>query len=69
MKPLSPREQQVVELLVVGLTQKEISCRLGISTRSVSSYLYRVQMKTEQPTMLSAVVFVLMKGLVLVNSA
>jgi DNA-binding CsgD family transcriptional regulator len=68
LKQLSPREREVVELLIGGLTQKEIACQLCISPHTVFSYLRRVQIKTEQPTILSAIVFVLIKGEVLVNS-
>ena len=69
MKPLSPRECQVIELLVGGLTRKEVAERLGISPRTVDYYLRQVQFKTLQPTILSAVSFVLIKGIVLPNSA
>lgn len=64
VKPLSPRERQIIELLVGGLTQKEVACQLGISPRTVSGYLERVQAKTGQTTILAAVVFV-MRGSVL----
>jgi DNA-binding CsgD family transcriptional regulator len=69
MKALSPREMQIVELLVGGLTQKEVACRLGIRPGTVRGYLKRVQTKTEKPTIIAAIVFTLKHGLVLVNSA
>jgi DNA-binding CsgD family transcriptional regulator len=69
MKSLSPRERMVVEMLVGGLSQKEVACRLSISVRTVSGYLRRVQRKTGQPTVIAAVAYVIVQGIVLVNSA
>lgn len=68
MKPLSPRECQVVEFLVGGLTQKEVADQLGISPCTVRCYLLRIKVKTQQPTVLSAVAFVLIHGMVLPSS-
>lgn len=69
MQPLSPREKMVVEMLVGGLSQKEVACRLRISPRTVSGYLSRVQRKTGQPTAMAAVAYVIVHGIVLVKSA
>ncbi len=69
MKALSPRECEVIQLLVGGLTRKEVACRLGVSMRTVTCYLSRVRAKTEMPTILSAVAYVVKNGMVLVNSA
>ncbi len=35
---LSPRQKQVMDLLVIGLSNKEIALRLGLSTRTVENY-------------------------------
>lgn len=35
---LSPRQRQVMDLLVLGLSNKEIALRLGLSTRTVENY-------------------------------
>ena len=35
---LSPRQKQVMDLLVAGLSNKEIALRLGLSTRTVENY-------------------------------
>lgn len=35
---LSPRQKQVMDLLVMGLSSKEIALRLGLSTRTVENY-------------------------------
>lgn len=52
-RDLSPREREVVEALVDGLSNDEIGARLGISTRAVEAHLTRlyerfaVQSRTE----------------------
>lgn len=68
IKPLSPRECQVVNLLVGGLSQKEIANILDISPKTVHAYLERVRVKTGQTTMISAIVFVVVHDMVLINS-
>jgi two-component system response regulator FixJ len=35
---LSPRQKQVMDFLVMGLSNKEIALRLGLSTRTVENY-------------------------------
>lgn len=37
-QPLTERQQSVCDLLVLGLSSKEISARLGISHRTVEEY-------------------------------
>ena len=69
MKALSPRELQIVELMVRGLTQKEVSSRLGIKPSTVRGYLYRVQIKTGMPTVIAAIYYTLTHGMILINSA
>ena len=44
---LSPRERQVVDLLVAGKTSKEIAVALGLSVRTVEGYRGRIRLKTE----------------------
>lgn len=43
--PLSPREQQVVELLLENLANKEIAVRLGLSERTVKFHVSNVLAK------------------------
>jgi DNA-binding NarL/FixJ family response regulator len=69
MKPLSPREQELIELLVQGCTRKEAAQKLGISVRTANNYLTNVQRKACKPTLLSAITFVVANGMVMVNSA
>ena len=47
---LTPREQEVVQLLVQGLTSKEIGCRMDISTHTVKAFLRLVMVKMEVST-------------------
>jgi DNA-binding NarL/FixJ family response regulator len=42
---LAPRERQVLELLVRGLSYKEIAGELGISSSTVGTYVQRIYEK------------------------
>lgn len=42
---LTPREEEVVSLLVRGLSQKRIASRLGITRSTVNTYVQRVAAK------------------------
>jgi DNA-binding NarL/FixJ family response regulator len=42
---LGPREQQVLELVVNGLSQKEISSELGVAVSTVNTYVQRIYEK------------------------
>jgi len=42
---LTPREQEVVQYLVEGLTTKEIAVRLEISPNTVKAFLHSVMIK------------------------
>jgi DNA-binding NarL/FixJ family response regulator len=44
--PFSPREQEVLSLAALGLTNKEIAYRLGLSERTVQFHLNSVFNKT-----------------------
>ena len=43
---LTPREQEVVECLVQGLSNREIEDKLGVSARTVKFHLFRIFEKT-----------------------
>ena len=40
--PLTPRQREVLQLVVEGCTMKEIASRLGISTRTAESHKYEM---------------------------
>lgn len=66
---LSPRETQIIELLVGGLTYNEIAYQLGIRPTTIRCYMSRIMHKTGQSTPMAALAFTLLHGLVLINSA
>lgn len=45
MRELSPREEEIVELCVEGLTNDAIAMRLGISVGTVNTYWLRIKLK------------------------
>lgn len=44
-KELSPREEQIIELCVQGLTNDAIASKLGISVGTVNTYWLRIKLK------------------------
>ncbi len=52
---LSRREQQLVELLCFGLTNKEIASRLHLSEHTVKNHVHRILQKTGAPDRVSIV--------------
>lgn len=42
---VSPRQQQIVDLMAEGLTYEQIGKRLGISWRTVGNQIYRAKIK------------------------
>jgi DNA-binding CsgD family transcriptional regulator len=61
---LSPREGEVVTLLIADCSVKEAAAALGLSPRTVESYLHRLKTRFAQPRLLSLVVHLVMQGLV-----
>jgi DNA-binding NarL/FixJ family response regulator len=47
---LTPREQETVTLLATGLTNKEISARMGVSVNTVKAFLRSVMLKLDVTT-------------------
>jgi len=45
MKPLTRREQQVLELIAMGNTNKEIGLKLGISEQTVKNHVNSIYRK------------------------
>src|SRR5271155_4635896 len=44
-RDLSPREEEIVELCVLGLTNEAIAQRLGLSVGTVNTYWLRIKLK------------------------
>jgi len=63
-RPLTPREREVLTLLVDGLTDREIAERLVLSVRTVHSHVAAIGRKTGCTTRTQIAVFALRNGLV-----
>jgi len=55
LKPLSPRESEILRLIAAGCRPVEIADRLAISTHTVEFHLKSVRTKLETPTLPHAV--------------
>jgi NarL family two-component system response regulator LiaR len=62
--PLSPRETQVLDLIVEGLSNKEIASRLGISMSTTKVHIQNILQKLVVPTRTHAAVEAIRRGLV-----
>jgi DNA-binding NarL/FixJ family response regulator len=60
---LSPRETEVLRLVVDGLTNKEISVKLGVEPTTVKNHLKNILGKLHLRNRVQAAVFALQKGL------
>ena len=49
LKSLSPRERSVATLIALGLANKEIAGRLGLSLLTVKDHVHRILVKTGLP--------------------
>jgi DNA-binding CsgD family transcriptional regulator len=61
---LSPRETEVVALVVEGLTNAQAGVRLGVSIRTVQSHVASALEKTSTRSRVQLAVFALCSGLV-----
>ncbi len=62
--PLSPRELEVLRVLVSGATNAEIGLRLGISANTVRNHVHSLMNKLEAANRTDAVATALRRGLV-----
>lgn len=62
--PLTAREQQVLELVVQGLSNPEISARLFLSQNTVKKYLHNVLEKLHLNNRVEAAIYAVREGLV-----
>jgi DNA-binding NarL/FixJ family response regulator len=60
--PFSPREYEVLGLAAIGLTNKEIAYRLGISERTIQFHINSIFNKTSTNSRTEAVALALQKG-------
>jgi DNA-binding CsgD family transcriptional regulator len=63
-KPLSPREKEIVQLLAIGKSNKEISTALNISVKTVETYRARILLKLQLHTIGDLVMYAVRHGLV-----
>jgi DNA-binding CsgD family transcriptional regulator len=63
-KPLSPREIQIVQLLVKGNGNKEISTALNISVKTVEAYRGHIMLKLQIHSLSALVLYAVRCGLV-----
>ncbi len=61
---LSPRERDVLELLVTGMTNKEIADALVLTENTVKTHLANILAKLHQQNRIQAAVYAVRKGLV-----
>jgi DNA-binding NarL/FixJ family response regulator len=64
VEPLTPREEEVLHLLVEGLSNKEIGARLHLSEGTVKNYVSAIIAKLQANDRTHAVVTALRRGLV-----
>ncbi len=63
---LTPREHDVLELLAVGLSNKQIAAKLGISSHTAKFHIGAILSKTDAATRTEAVVRAVQRGLIVV---
>ncbi len=64
IEPLTPREEDVLNLLVEGLSNREIGARLGLTEGTVKNYVSAIIAKLQANDRTHAVVTALRRGLV-----
>jgi len=63
-EPLTPREEQVLQLVAAGLTHKEIAGRLGIRAKTVRNHLDNLYSKLGIHGRVQAVLHAIRLGLI-----
>ena len=61
---LSPRERQVLKLVVEGKTSKEIAALVGVKPSSIDTYRSRIMAKLEVGDLASLVRFAIRHGVI-----
>ena len=60
---LSPREGEIVDLLIMGKTYKEVAAALHISARTVEHYVERLKSRFHQPRLPALACYLAAHGL------
>ena len=68
-KRLQPRELEVIRLVALGLSNKQIASKLGIGERTVQTHLRNILAKLDAGTRTEAVVLALQKGWIVLDEA
>lgn len=63
---LSPREHEVLELMALGLANRQIAARLWISEATVKTHVSHILAKLSQPDRTQAIVYAMSRGIVAV---
>jgi len=61
---LSPRERQVLKLVVEGKTSKEVAAIVGVKPSSIDTYRSRIMAKLELTDLASLVRFAIRHGVI-----
>lgn len=61
---LTPRERDVLELVVRGLTSQQVAHRLCLSVRTVENHVQRAMRRTGSPNRTTLALLVVERGLV-----
>lgn len=64
LEQLSPRERQVLKLVVEGKTSKEIAALVGVKPSSIDTYRSRIMAKLEIGDLPSLVRFAIRHGVI-----
>lgn len=67
-QPLSDRETEVLKLMTMGLSNKEVADKLSISTHTVISHRKNISVKTGIKSLSGLTIYAVVKGLVDLNS-
>lgn len=66
---ISKREQEIIDLLSLGLSSKEIAQKLYISRETVASHRKNILSKTESSNVASLIRFAFEKGILQLRSS
>lgn len=67
LEPLTPREQEVLRLIALGKSNKEISQALSIGDQTVKSHVSHILEKLRVPSRTQAALFAIRNGLVAID--